>query len=326
MKNKVIFEAGLGNKIIFIHTLIENLNINEKDKFLKVFLLNNQIDKLPYKFFSFLFLRLILLSIISIFSKNRYIIFGLNLSDFKKFILSKISYKLKFYSYPSVVFNGEKFLYISEQDFYRPIINKESFIKKLITNEILEKYKLEDNFNDFKLYFKREIIALHLGSDFRNTYKRPFINNLAEALNKIPCKNKFIFLLLGQSQDKDTSDKFLEYVKFKEIDIKVINLISKTNLSKLIDILKSSKFLIAGDSGIRQIADFLEINNIALFGPTSEVKNLIKPINHKRAVVRGLKCKGYFYNKCDCRQLNGYPECMLSISSENLYEKIKNFI
>ena len=94
----------------------------------------------------------------------------------------------------------------------------------------------------------------------------------------------------------------------------------------MIDILKSSKFLIAGDSGIRQIADFLGLDNIALFGPTSEIKNLIKPISHKRSIVRGIKCKGYFYNKCNCRELNGYPECMLSITSEHIYEQIKKFI
>tara|TARA_Y100000589_G_C27135103_1_gene622206 strand:+ start:249 stop:1232 length:984 start_codon:yes stop_codon:yes gene_type:complete len=327
MKSKVIFASGLGNMIIFIQALIKNLNIKEKDKFLKFFLLNHNFNKLPFDIIPFVFFKLILLSIITLFTKNRIFILGLNLSKLKMIILSKITKQnLKFYAYPSIVFDGEKTISISEQDYYHSIIDENPSLNNLITNELLEKYKLEDNYFDYTQTFKKEIITIHLGSDSNNIDKRPFVKNIADALNQIPNKSKFIFLLLGQTQDKDSSDKFIEYIKIKKIDIEIIDLINKTSLFKLIDILMSSKFLISGDSGIRQIADFIGLDNIALFGPTSEIKNLIKPIIHKRLITRGIKCKGYLYNKCNCRKLNGYPEYILSISSENLYEQIKNFI
>ncbi len=91
----------------------------------------------------------------------------------------------------------------------------------------------------------------------------------------------------------------------------------------MIDILKSSELLISGDSGVRQIADFIGTNNIAIFGPTSEVKNLCNPVNHKRFVLRALKCNGYFYNKCFCEKINNNPKCILSVTPEMIYEKIR---
>ena len=56
------------------------------------------------------------------------------------------------------------------------------------------------------------------------------------------------------------------------------------------------KLLIAGDSGVRQLADILGVNNIGIFGPTSETKNLVPRINHFRKIIRTTNCEGTYSN------------------------------
>ena len=329
MKNTFIFASGLGNKLIFIESLIEKFKIIEKEKLLKKILKKNLLQDIPFKIFKLTFIRLLILAIKANFKNKFYFVIGLHLTEKKLKVLNKISgKKLKFFQYPKHIINGKNKISKSEIDFYRELIKNEKEFNEIIyfiKNNLLDNQIDKNECSNLNKYTQKKYISIHLGSHYRNKEKRPNIEIISNSIKNIKNKEELIFLLVGSYEDYKGSEKLIKLLN-KNNEITLINMIGKTNIYQLIDIVNSSRFLISGDSGVRQLADFLEINNIGIFGPTSEIKNLIFPIKHKRIILRGKMCKGYFYNSCDCPKIYDNLECILSVSEKMLSNAIERFI
>ena len=324
MNTQILFKIGMGNKVIFLESLISDNLIKDKTKLIKYFLKKNIFENLPYEKIKFIFPRLFLLSLKALIKNKKIIVIGIDIPFAKKIILEACSIKrLKLLAYPAFSYKRHNVINFSELDFYKSLLKDYPLIREKYDEEIKKSYKVSYENKDYKSKFNRKIIALHLGSDHSSINKRPVPEIIAKAIKYIPNKNKYIFIVVGQNSDHEISSEFINIINSYNKNIEILNLVDKTNIFELIDLLKSSEILISGDSGVRQIADFIGLKNIVIFGPTSEVKNLCAPINHKRFVLRALKCKGYFYNICQCEKINNKPKCILSITSEMIYEKIK---
>lgn len=214
----------------------------------------------------------------------------------------------------SILFCKCKFL-VSENYFKQMNFFKKSFLKKLILIKKLQIIKVpyENNLHEIEINFK------YLNHVKTRDFKMPYIErslyfnyprdeNCLKNFNLEP--NSYIVFQPFSANGIITSknwplDNFLNLAKilteeypqkkivlvgdtgdkkhFRNIFMnkEIINLISKTNISQLIELLKNSSIIICHDSSILHLSDSMNLKNISLFGQSNLTKN--KP-NSKNSI------------------------------------------
>jgi len=156
---------------------------------------------------------------------------------------------------------------------------------------------------------KNNFIALHPGvsrmSIEKNIFKCPDINFWLNVIKGILNKGQKL-VLLGGPDDKDIIEKILGCDEIKN-NSNFINFYGKTkNLYDLKNILSYAKTLICADSAPLHIGVGLNINIIAIFGPTNEEKLVPKKDNIKVIVNKKIDCRPCLWHKrmVNCNQSN----------------------
>lgn len=318
---KIVNLSGLGNNLIFLSTFTDSLSSNQKYNFL---FNKKTLDSLEDPIFKIkrLASKLIFLSIISRF-RNQIFICNVNIENkILSYFVGLISgHKVFFIPSNYINSNFSRFVKTPEYDLYKSIYAKNflSFYFRNCLNKEISKN------NKFKI--KQKYILLHLGSEITLINKRPCSSILSKVFESILNQIKINLIIVGSKCEEKKSNHFYDHIKKNYSNgSNVINLVNKTSLQELALLILDSKFLLAGDSGIRHLADFLKVNNIGLFGPTSEEKVLMKNITHHRKVIRGLNCEAKYRNICKCDKVNGTSKCMLEINPLEIKESILDFI
>ena len=108
--------------------------------------------------------------------------------------------------------------------------------------------------------------------------------------------------------------------EFKSLESdKIINLIGKTNLVEVMEIIALSEGVVSNDSGLMHIASALDIPLLALFGPTSP--EFTPPLGEKSEIIR--KVEGYMkLRKGDLP--GGYHSSLFSIKPKETIDKLES--
>jgi len=163
--------------------------------------------------------------------------------------------------------------------------------------------------NDFKLPDDIEdgFIALHPGvskmSIEKNIFKCPDVNFWIDIIKGALNKGKKL-VLLGGPDDKEIIQKITEYEEIVN-NVNFINLYGRTkNLSDLMNVLAHADTLICADSAPLHIGVGLNINIIAIFGPTNEEKLVPKKDNIKVITNKKIDCRPCLWHKLqvNCNQ------------------------
>lgn len=200
-----------------------------------------------------------------------------------------------------ILFNKEKAKQIHQ------VIKYANLLKKLnITYDEL------DNSLAFKKLKQRDFIAIAAGAKYGSAkcYEPKYFAQIAANFKG------YKVLLFGVKSDEEVC-KIIEN-ELKKLDVKVINLCSKTNIKRLILALSSCKYLFANDSGIMHIGAALNIRVFAFFGATNITQT--RPFSKNSQVFSlNLKCSPCMKRICPLKHHN----CMKLMDTDYVLSKIK---
>ncbi|RLE47175.1 MAG: lipopolysaccharide heptosyltransferase II [Candidatus Methanomethylicota archaeon] len=106
---------------------------------------------------------------------------------------------------------------------------------------------------------------------------------------------------------------------------KALNFSGKTSLVEFLSLLSKCKLLIANDGGPLHIAAALGLNVVSIFGPVDEKVYGPYPDQAKHLVIKkDISCRPCYKNfrLADCLH---DKECLISISIEEVFDKVKTF-
>ena len=129
------------------------------------------------------------------------------------------------------------------------------------------------------------------------------------------------FFVVGNSEQENNKALYLKN-KLKDIDIK--NLVNKTSLLELIELLKNMDLLISVDTGIIHLASVYNKNIICLYGQSLPERS--GAVNPKAVTLCTYEtcspCVGQVYKY---KKICNNVKCMNNITSEMVLKKIKEF-
>ena len=143
--------------------------------------------------------------------------------------------------------------------------------------------------------------------------KRWPINKWIELANKINNQYQIIFIGLDQSIE----------ASLKSIKTDYINLINKTSLNDILNILSNASVVIANDSGLMHLAAALDRPVVGIFGSTSPKYTPPLTDEYKKSIIyKNLSCSPCFKRECPLEHLN----CLNDISSDHIRDEIFKLI
>lgn len=195
-------------------------------------------------------------------------------------------------------------------------------LKLILKNEYL---LFADNFFSMHNIGKDDIIVgFHSGSNtLKNlSHKRWDTNNFAE-LGKLLIDNYNIKLLLfGAGEDVELNNDIATQINSDKVII-----VSDAKLLESTAIMKRCNLFVSNDSGLMHIASALQLNVVAIEGPTNVAYTYPWQTNYKIASIN-LDCSPcFFYSPTPliCHRKDIKYKCMKEIKPELVFKLIKEF-
>ena len=177
----------------------------------------------------------------------------------------------------------------------------------------------EENLDSLRVNFGIDsispLICLCPGAEFGPAKRWP-TNYYSEVANEYLKKNWQV-ILLGSTNDIPVGEEIKKKIN-KESGF--LNLIGQTKLVDAIDILSSSNLVLTNDSGLMHIAASVNVNLIALYGPTSP--QFTPPLSNKAVVIK--KHEGYTKVRHGSLE-DGYHQGLKDIKPEEVLSALLEF-
>lgn len=123
------------------------------------------------------------------------------------------------------------------------------------------------------------------------------------------------FVLLGSSGDAAAAIE-----TSASTDVKVIDLVGKTNLAEAIGILSAAAAFISNDMGLAHLGGAIGIPTAVIFGPTDD--RTTRPLGAKVRIIREpVECSPCMLRNCPIDH-----RCMTRLLPERVFEEIKNWV
>lgn len=123
-------------------------------------------------------------------------------------------------------------------------------------------------------------------------------------------------VLLGDENAKPISSYLVNYLYPAPLD-----LCGRTSLSQLPGVIKMMKVFITPDTALLHLAQSLGVATVALFGPTSPSRHIVKSDNLV-TIFKKLSCSFCYKHICPL----GENICMKKITAREVFSKIKSFL
>lgn len=126
--------------------------------------------------------------------------------------------------------------------------------------------------------------------------------------------------IFGSSKDVAVADEILG-VMTKEQHESCVNLVARTNLAQVIDLLSLAEAVISNDSGLMHIAAALDRSVVALYGSTSP--DFTPPLTKKSKLLStDINCRPCFQRECPL----GHGRCLTELEPERAVVAVKELI
>lgn len=201
---------------------------------------------------------------------------------------------------------------------------KELLVAAKVSESQIDEYLLRPNV--YKIMFpykkiKREdskkTVAISTGSSKRWESKRWGVDNYKQLIHEL-ISHDFNIILVGSDLEKEDANIIL-----KDQSSNIVNLVGKTKIYELIDVLANVDLYIGNDSGPTHIAAAVGINTITIFGSTSTkhcVKNMNYMGNHSCFSSENLSCYPCYKSVCP-KKNEEYMKCVKSIKVEDIFDE-----
>jgi len=172
-------------------------------------------------------------------------------------------------------------------------------------------FKIKSILQDLNISDTEKIVAIAPGA--KSHIKRWTTSGFGKLCNRLNKELGVKVLLIGDSNDKEIISHIISPGLNDTYDLS-----GRTNLRELAYLISRCKLLITNDSAPLHLADLVETQCIAIFGPTDNKK--YGPTLEGSTVIRkDLKC-----SPCEKAQCAFALGCMKQISADEVFEAVKN--
>jgi heptosyltransferase-2 len=195
-------------------------------------------------------------------------------------------------------------------DQFLALAPKNKNIKTSLSTYLVSKPNQARKFLKGKLKPSDKVLGIAPGAEYGEAKRWPIEYFAKVAIEAI--ENNWKVILLGSSNDHDLGRSLDRLTKNK-----VINLIGKTKLEEVIDVMSICNSFLSNDSGLMHVAASLGIKQIAIFG-SSDPKKTPPLSRHAKLIYLGLSCSPCFERTCPLQHTN----CLKNIKPEEIIRKI----
>jgi heptosyltransferase-2 len=161
-----------------------------------------------------------------------------------------------------------------------------------------------------KLSRFKKVLGIAPGAEYGESKRWP-IEYFADVANEA-IQNGWEVLSLGSTNDQDLGRILDRLTKNK-----VINLIGKTKLEEVIDVMSLCQSFLSNDSGLMHVAASLNIKQVAIFG-SSDPKKTPPLSRHAKLAYLDLSCSPCFERVCPLQHTN----CLKNIKPSEIIKKL----
>ncbi len=161
-----------------------------------------------------------------------------------------------------------------------------------------------------KLSGSDKVLAIAPGAEYGESKRWP-IEYFADVANEAIQKG-WVVISLGSTHDQDLGKTLDRLTKNK-----VINLIGKTKLEEVIDVMSLCQTFLSNDSGLMHVAASLNIKQVAIFG-SSDPKKTPPLSRHAKLAYLDLSCSPCFERICPLQHTN----CLKNIKPSEIIKKL----
>ena len=161
-----------------------------------------------------------------------------------------------------------------------------------------------------KLSRFNKVLGIAPGAEYGESKRWP-IEYFADVANEA-IQNGWEVLSLGSTNDQDLGRILDRLTKNK-----VINLIGKTKLEEVIDVMSLCQSFLSNDSGLMHVAASLNIKQVAIFG-SSDPKKTPPLSRHAKLAYLDLSCSPCFERICPLQHTN----CLKNIKPSEIIKKL----
>ena len=278
--------------------------------------------------------------------KNHPHVSQIRVLDKKYLSLFKLARKLgkfdKFFSFRNTIRSDFFKLFISSRSKYHymrgdfenlhQVIKYNNFINKSLKTEfsagqltIYSDNSLKEKSNLSRK--KLPMLGINPGASYGSA-KQWYPEEFASVAAKL--SSQYDITILGSPSEIDISMDIQKLLVKKRVT-NYQNLVGKTNISELIDIISSLDLFITGDTGPMHIAASFQIPTISIFGPTRNDETS-QWLNKKNIIVKkNLICQPCMKRVCplkhnNCMRLINAEEVLNAVDSLELNLRIKGFV
>lgn len=162
----------------------------------------------------------------------------------------------------------------------------------------------------------QELIGLNLSASEKWKSKNWPLKYMEKLASEAERKRSARVVLLGTGKDRKAADRFKRSSKTKPIDC-----VGKTDLLKLVEMIKRCDVLLTGDSAPMHIAASCNTPVVALFGPTDPGRHA-PPADEVFILTSKVRCMPCYRPVCP----KGHERCMKEIRPEDVFRAIEKVL
>ncbi len=107
----------------------------------------------------------------------------------------------------------------------------------------------------------------------------------------------------------------------KKATVKPVNAVGKTNIPRLVSLVKRCSAMVTGDSSPMHVAAATETPFVAIFGPTDPARHVPESKNYK-VIFKKIKCAPCYKPTC----LRKRKKCISLIEPQEVYDALMEVI
>ena len=161
----------------------------------------------------------------------------------------------------------------------------------------------------------QKLVALSLSASKRWETKNWSISRMAELADMLAAEKGIRVVAIGVEDDMERAEEF-----FKKTSAKPMNAVGKTDMGRLISLIKRCDALLTGDSAPMHIAAAVETPHVAIFGPTDPDRH-VSPYSGARILKKEMKCSPCYRTFC-----NRNLKCMSSIKTREVFDSLVELV
>lgn len=198
----------------------------------------------------------------------------------------------------------------------------EAYINKPIERDyktLINRLEDENLLIKFSLESKKYIVLQVGAANGAKSSKKWSITKFKKLIQELNIKYKdYKIVTVGDNGDYES-----DIIQLENSYLTFTNTAGMTTINEVANILFHSKIVVANDSGIMHMANALDCNLIALYGPTDYTRT--KPLGTNNTVLYSKTdcfCKMYNFSGNEIKLLEEYPNCMDGITVEDVMQVI----